>query len=429
MHEIYVRFTGRSGNHFVILLNIVRQVKQCTCVLRFNKEDLFRVGELHFEGSDPIPSRIYNFPWQGSIAGIHDARHSSWKMQRLGPDQECRDVAQRYILPIIKFPISPSIPEQVCVIHLRTIPNYINGDRSSHGYGPHYYRQPTASYYDRSIHQFLLLQMKVLLVVSPPCGDSRKINPAVKYLVDKYRFATQTSSMNSDVEAISRAHTIVWSVSSFIWMCSLLSKNVKHNIVPSDFGWRTALCSSPGVGDCVVKTSIVPFDPSIKSAPTDKPNQLQIGPVRSANTCSGRNAEAIRYDTLGDSPFLDRPKLKLTSLGDYPQNTVFLRGYNDDKNTAAGRMQWCVVVDQPVVVYLDFWGGEDHASMGFKHWSSDWSRSNVRGVSFAGHEDQMGPGCVYEREFGPGEFVLFGNAGKGHGAYLVFVVSATELKI
>lgn len=259
MHEIHVRFTGRSGNHFLILLNVVRQVHRCSCVLRFKREELFRVCELRFDGNEPIPDRIYNFPWEGSSGGIHAGRQSSWKMQRLGPDQECRDLAQRYLLPIICFPISPPVSEQICVIHLRTIPDYIHGEGSSHGLGPHYYRQPEPSYYDRCIDQFSLLQMKVLLVVSPPCGDSRKSNPAVKHLVDKYGFASQTSSMHADIEAVSRAHTIVWSVSSFIWMCSLLSTNVQHNIVPSDFGWRTALCSSPGVGESDVKTSIIDF--------------------------------------------------------------------------------------------------------------------------------------------------------------------------
>ena len=137
----------------------------------------------------------------------------------------------------------------------------------------------------------------------------------------------------------------------------------------------------------------------------------------------------------------------------------------------------------PVTVYLDFWGGEAHAGLGFSHWQAGWTHSEMPpttcvpeprtalpmsprasgaeraplrpppgaiGVPVAcrrplgGHRHKSPSyhplasplptipcrykspegiyrGVVYEKAFDAGTIPLYGNDGKGFGSYFVFV--------
>ena len=85
---------------------------------------------------------------------------------------------------------------------------------------------------------------------------------------------------------------------------------------------------------------------------------------------SGRNCSVQSYESLSDGPFQDRPMLSWVDKGSYPSNTQFICCSNDDKNEPADQVQTTLVVSGPVTCYLDFWGGEQHASLGFATWNT-----------------------------------------------------------
>ena len=62
--------------------------------------------------------------------------------------------------------------------------------------------------------------------------------------------------------------------------------------------------------------------------------------------------------------FTDRVYI-ISSVGDYGVACYHIRTANDDKNTPASDVQYTLTLSSPATVYLDFWGGNAHAQMGF----------------------------------------------------------------
>ena len=144
------------------------------------------------------------------------------------------------------------------------------------------------------------------------------------------------------------------------------------------------------------------------------------------SVASGQPIEAIPYSSqisVGSRLFSDRDYYFLT-IGNYSADTFYIRGPNNDKDTPAASPQWIITVNVPVIVYLDFWGGQE--TMGFAQWKDGWNVSSMSPTTFDHHTIVEGPGVVYEKYFAAGEIVLYGNDGNGAGTYLVFVTRAPE---
>jgi len=142
--------------------------------------------------------------------------------------------------------------------------------------------------------------------------------------------------------------------------------------------------------------------------------------VIAVSAASGRDIEKIPVAAnVGDQVFTDR-NYKFTSVGDY-SGCTYIKGANDDKNTAASSTQWTLTVGMPVTVYLDFWGGAAHENLGFAQWQAGWVKASKAGVRFGTSPHFWGPGAVYQKDFPAGTIELEGNQGNGHGTYVAFV--------
>eukprot|EP00931_Biecheleriopsis_adriatica_P084171 TRINITY_DN5790_c0_g1_i1.p1 TRINITY_DN5790_c0_g1~~TRINITY_DN5790_c0_g1_i1.p1 ORF type:complete len:1136 (-),score=84.03 TRINITY_DN5790_c0_g1_i1:254-3661(-) len=135
---------------------------------------------------------------------------------------------------------------------------------------------------------------------------------------------------------------------------------------------------------------------------------------------SGNLIEAVPYSSLTTSSFVftDRT-LTFADTGSYDADCFYIRGGNDDKDTAASSVQWTLGTNEDSIVYLDFWDGQE--SYGFSSWSAGWSISAQPGIQFGGY----GPGTVYEQSFVASSILLYGNDGSAlipnKGTYVAFV--------
>ena len=127
--------------------------------------------------------------------------------------------------------------------------------------------------------------------------------------------------------------------------------------------------------------------------------------------------------SVGDLVFTDRPSLEFTNLGEFDISCQFVRVANGDKNTPASQIQLTLDIFFEATVFLDFWNGADHASLGFSSWNNDWFNSDVIGTSFrdTNVNANFGPGLVYSKTVSRGELNLYGNDGDGVGTYYAFV--------
>merc|ERR1719412_3270359 len=144
--------------------------------------------------------------------------------------------------------------------------------------------------------------------------------------------------------------------------------------------------------------------------------------IASVKSSSGRQVAMVPYSALsvGSLTFFDRT-YKFKDIGDYSANCLFMKISNNDKNTAASKTQYTISLSERSVIYLDFWGGEQHAKKGFSTWSSGWKLSSKPSTSF----DSWGPGVVYQKEFAAGDVILKGNDGNNHGSYYAFICPAS----
>merc|ERR1719412_3176299 len=144
--------------------------------------------------------------------------------------------------------------------------------------------------------------------------------------------------------------------------------------------------------------------------------------IASVKSSSGRQVAMVPYSALsvGSLTFFDRT-YKFKDIGDYSADCLFMKISNNDKNTAASKTQYTISLSERSVIYLDFWGGEQHAKKGFSTWSSGWKLSSKPSTSF----DSWGPGVVYEKVFAAGDVTLKGNDGNNHGSYYAFICPAS----
>ena len=194
---------------------------------------------------------------------------------------------------------------------------------------------------------------------------------------------------------------------------------VQATIVGAD---TLGLPSAP-VSQMDVEVKIVSTTPPV--APSTPPPETPI-----VIAASGRRTEIVRASDMGSGPFWDRPQYlwsdedKEWAVAFFKrEGAYFLKVCNDDKPTKADVAQYTISASQPMRVFLDFWGGDKHAKMGFAQWKQDgWHKSSMRGTSFHQDSTTWGPGVVYERDFKAGTIVLKGNEGaNGHGTYYAFL--------
>jgi len=149
---------------------------------------------------------------------------------------------------------------------------------------------------------------------------------------------------------------------------------------------------------------------------------MYFKPSIEVSASSGRDAEMISYSNLaiGDDVFFDRD-YTFTNIGQYESDCYYLKGSNDDKNTPAAFTQWTIHTNFDCIVYLDFWGGQDHADRGMQVYEvlgQNWDVSQRIGTEWSGGK---GPGIVYESVFPSGKIELYGNNGGNRGTYYAFV--------
>ena len=143
-----------------------------------------------------------------------------------------------------------------------------------------------------------------------------------------------------------------------------------------------------------------------------------------AAATSYRKVEWVPYRDLGVGSlvFADRT-YPFTSVSSYPSDCVFLRVSNDDKTTPGDQVQLRLTASRPVRVYLDFYGGPAHASMGFAKWQGGWEKSAQASTAFRETVSKVtGPGVVYTKWFDAGSIELYGNGDSTkQGTYYAFV--------
>lgn len=117
---------------------------------------------------------------------------------------------------------------------------------------------------------------------------------------------------------------------------------------------------------------------------------------------------------IGNKTFTDR-WYTFNTVGYYRKDCWFIRGANDDSQTASNVVQTYVDVQFPCTIYLDFWYAKSKKSIKHIHWIKDWVESKKTPTTF----DQYGPGIVVERNFEAGTINLMGN--NRLGTYYAFV--------
>ena len=128
---------------------------------------------------------------------------------------------------------------------------------------------------------------------------------------------------------------------------------------------------------------------------------------------------------VGSKPFTDR-RHSFTSVGNYPNKCVFIRGANNDKDTSPNKVQTSINVRIPCTIYLDFWGGSGHLSK-VSAWIGNWNvASNATPTTLTANEND-GPGIVMKKNFDAGLINLMGNNGYGQGTYYAFVCPQGKL--
>jgi len=137
-----------------------------------------------------------------------------------------------------------------------------------------------------------------------------------------------------------------------------------------------------------------------------------------ATPTSGREMEVVPVSELkiGSYPFTDR-SYTFSSVGNYSESCSFIRGANNDKNTAPDLVQTSLEAPCASTIYLDFWGGSGHVDM-VSSWIDDWTEASDATPTVFGN---WGPGMVMKRDFDAGTVNLMGNNGQGHGTYYTFV--------
>jgi len=146
---------------------------------------------------------------------------------------------------------------------------------------------------------------------------------------------------------------------------------------------------------------------------------------------SGREMEVVPVSELeiGSLAFTDRD-YPFSNVGSYNKSCYFIRCANDDKDTASDLVQTSLVLPCASTIYLDFWGGPEHA--GRFSWLDDWTEAqDATPTVFTEEGDHIeihGPGIVMKRDFVAGTTNLLGNDGHGKGTYYAFVCpSLTEV--
>jgi hypothetical protein len=194
---------------------------------------------------------------------------------------------------------------------------------------------------------------------------------------------------------------------------------------PCEASWETAEFNGKSWLTNAPLETCVPCYQAPASAPTTASPAVAAAAapaalVVTATTASGRAITVVPKAATNQDVFTDR-NYKITSLGAFAgMDAFYIKPPNNDKDTAASSIMWTLQVNVPVKVYLDFWGGSPHVAKVSSHWLGDWHNTGMTGMTFPGY----GNGPVYSRSFPAGSIPIYGNNGKGHGTFTVFVEQA-----
>jgi len=134
---------------------------------------------------------------------------------------------------------------------------------------------------------------------------------------------------------------------------------------------------------------------------------------------------SVETPAVGDDVFYDR-LYTFHSLGSFAGQT-FIKMSNEDKHLRHSHVQMKLRFDQPTTVFV--------AAIGELPWleAEGWTLTTLEGPTYKGvrqtrhtdwsgelHEDEYGPGQVFEKTFPAGTVEMRGNGG-GDGSFLIFV--------
>jgi hypothetical protein len=131
-----------------------------------------------------------------------------------------------------------------------------------------------------------------------------------------------------------------------------------------------------------------------------------------AKASSGKEIKVLhRPPKVGDEVYTDKKNATFVNMGDFAGEDVsYLQVPNQDNTTDASSTMWTIQVPMPVIVFLDFWGGEAQTSLVQDYWLSSWTKTSKLGCTWGQGQDRVGGagGVVYKKAFEQGSIQIPG---------------------
>ena len=253
--------TGRTGNNVYQLLEIMRQATKDNCII-----DISKLTTLN----NIIDIRAFenNFNEKKSS---HNHKNNDFFPRNLHlPEKRTIDMREYFkmgkiIQPYLK--IEEKLPEDVCVIHIRS------GDEFSSYNRPSNYIQPPLAYYQFIIDNIKEDYKEILVVTEPDM-----INPVIKPLSEyNNKIKIISTSVSQDYCLLLRAQTVILSRSSFSDTSIFLNPNLKKL-----YFWS--------YNHCLMDTNVIPSN--IQFFPIELTQKY----ITSEEWCSSKNQRQLMLD-------------------------------------------------------------------------------------------------------------------------------------
>ena len=227
---------GRVGNNIYQLLNIlyesIKHNKKINIKTLYYLTPLFNIKQIeeYFNNNITINDNDND---NDTITDHFFPKNLHLSNERTVDLQQYFNIAQEFILPYISVDVSP-LPEDVCVIHIRS------GDQFSGS--PHSgYVQPPTNYYIKIIEETKDKYNTFIIVTEPD-----KKNPCIKQLQEySNKIKVISTSVKDDYTLLLRTQSIILSRSSFSDTSIFLNPNLKYL-----YFWNYS--------HCLCDTSIIP---------------------------------------------------------------------------------------------------------------------------------------------------------------------------
>ena len=208
MTSIIKSWTGRTGNNIIQMINCIHYSfylhgyeKIC-----FRKHHLLNNNEIM--SKEPVTKNKKRFTDKDNFfyakkLGFH-----------LSPCQ-MREIAQKYIVPILKINLDNSDGSDEISIHLRGGDIMISHPK---------FIQPPMSYYKKILQENIYSKINII--------HEDNLNPCLYKLKELKNSFSQSKSVNEDIEKLCRARRLIMSFSTFSLMIFFISKNIEEIFLP-----------------------------------------------------------------------------------------------------------------------------------------------------------------------------------------------------